>query len=154
MAVIGSTKESETGSGKKFSADDIMDKVEEYIETFQMDLAARFVKKALKLEPDNIRVLETAGPILLEVGDIEQAHKCLTRAVEIEPEIGAGKYMYLGQMAEGLEAVKCFRKGIDVMKEERNQIQSGVLEGDDNLLKGEIATGLCSIAEIFMTDAW
>eukprot|EP01135_Chromosphaera_perkinsii_P006854 Nk52_evm9s621 gene=Nk52_evmTU9s621 len=150
---MGGPKDGASGSAKKFTADALMDKVDALIEKFDMEVAAKFCKKALAMEPDNLRVLDTAGPILMEIGDFDTAVNCFEHAIELEPDSGAPKYMYMGQIVEGLDAVKYFRKGIEIMKDEMDQISKGVLEGDLDLIKGEIATGLCSIAEIYLTDA-
>lgn len=43
------------------------------VDSFQLDLAVQFCERALELEPENVRVLDTLAPLLLEVGDTEQA---------------------------------------------------------------------------------
>ena len=48
-------------------------KVEEYIDSFQYELAQKFCQRALEMEPDNLRALETAGSLLLELGNTEVA---------------------------------------------------------------------------------
>lgn len=47
--------------------------VEEYIDSFQYELAQKFCQRALEMEPDNLRALETAGSLLLELGNTEAA---------------------------------------------------------------------------------
>ncbi len=49
--------------------------VEEYMDTFNYELAHKFCKRALELDPDNIAVLETLGNLLAEQGDTEGAMK-------------------------------------------------------------------------------
>lgn len=55
---------------------------------------------------------------------------CFNKAIEIEPNAGFAKYMYLGQLSEGLEAVKQYEKGVHIMEEERdkhNKMQVNVI---------------------------
>ena len=50
--------------------------------------------------------------------------QCLGRAVEVQPDEGFSKYMTLGQLFEGLNAVQCFQKGIELMLKEKEQKQA------------------------------
>ena len=42
----------------------------------------------------------------------------LSRAVEVDPDDGHSKYMYLGQLCEGEESVKNFLKGIEILEKQ------------------------------------
>ena len=46
---------------------------EEYIDSFDFELAQKFCQRALEQDVDNIRALETSGTLLLEVGETEKA---------------------------------------------------------------------------------
>ena len=50
-----------------------MQKVDECIDSFQLELACKFCEKALQIEPNNVHVLDTLGPLLLEIGDTDKA---------------------------------------------------------------------------------
>ena len=43
------------------------------MDSFQIEMAVQFCERALSLEPDNVHVLDTMAPLLLEVGDTDQA---------------------------------------------------------------------------------
>ena len=57
----------------KYSADQLLDKAEEYVDQFEYQLAQKFCQRALELEADNVRALEASGQLLLELGDEEAA---------------------------------------------------------------------------------
>ena len=46
---------------------------EEYIDTFEFEMAQKFCQRALELEPDNVQALETCGTLLLELGELDSA---------------------------------------------------------------------------------
>lgn len=42
--------------------------------------------------------------------------QCFTRSIELQPDVGHSKYMYMGQMAEGHSAIQFYQTGINLMK--------------------------------------
>ncbi|KAJ8288432.1 hypothetical protein COCON_G00010910 [Conger conger] len=78
--------------------------------------------------------------------------------VELSPEEGHSKYMYLGQIHTGVEAVQYFSKGIEVMLntlEERTHSAEGAAAASDHdaeLTGKDVSVAFCSVAEIFFTD--
>jgi Flp pilus assembly protein TadD len=57
------------------------------------------------------QVAEAYGSLLAEMGDEEKAVSVLMKVVALSPEEGHEKYLYLGQLLEGEEAVTMTRKG-------------------------------------------
>ena len=47
--------------------------------------------------------------------------QCFGRAVTVCPDEGYSKYMNLGQLFEGSQAVECFQKGIELMMKEKER---------------------------------
>ena len=47
--------------------------VDECLDNFNFELAVKFCERALDIEPDNVEVLEMAGSVFLETGDIDKA---------------------------------------------------------------------------------
>ena len=45
------------------------------MDSFNYELAHKFCKRALELDPDNVSVLETLGNLLAEQGDADGAKK-------------------------------------------------------------------------------
>lgn len=145
----------ETEPELKYTVADLMDRVEQYLENFEYDMALTFCKKAIALEPDNTKVLEGSGNVCAEIGDIDNARIYFQKAVEIEPKKGHVKYLYLGQLSEGSEAVKYYEAAIPLMKNEieyqKNNIQDDSAE-KNKLTDKAVSNVYCSLAEIYMTD--
>ena len=73
-------------------------------------------------------------------------------AIQIDPENGYSKYMYLGQLSVEKDAIQAFEKGVNIMVNDRRQLQDGTDEARD--LSSKIANALCSMTEIYLTDCW
>ena len=46
---------------------------EEYIDRFEYEMAQKFCQRALEMEPDNVRALETSGSLLIDLGNLDAA---------------------------------------------------------------------------------
>uniref|UniRef100_A0A4W3HPD0 Si:dkey-12j5.1 n=1 Tax=Callorhinchus milii TaxID=7868 RepID=A0A4W3HPD0_CALMI len=143
----------------KYSVQQLLEKAEDCMDNFNFELAQMFCQRALDLEPDNITVLEMMGNIFAELGNSEKAKEIsFYRSVELRPEEGHAKYMYLGQIHGGEEAVQYFRKGTELMIREYQKQKELVTQAaacdPDNLevTSQNISTAFCSVAEIFLTD--
>ncbi|KAK3741305.1 hypothetical protein RRG08_034350 [Elysia crispata] len=138
------------------SIEKLLDKAEQLIDEFNYELAQKFCQRALEMEPDNVRALETSSSLLLELGDMESAKHCLGRAVQVCPEIGFSKYMTLGQLMEGATAVQCYQKGVEMMlaeKEKKQEEEVAAACSDDRpVTDRDISSAYCAIAELYLTD--
>jgi len=138
----------------KFTVEDLMTRVEQYLENFEHNMALMFCQKALDMEPNNVKIHECYGNVYAETGDVGNAMKHFNEAVRLEPDTGHVKYLYLGQITEGREAVQHYEKGIVIMKETIEYQKNNKEKRDDEkpLSNGDVANVYCSLAEIFMTD--
>ncbi|KAL4235922.1 hypothetical protein ACF0H5_004312 [Mactra antiquata] len=149
--------EGKKGSKSKYSLEQLLDKAQDCIDRFEYELAQKFCQRALEMEPDNVRVLETSGALLIDLGNLEGAKQCFGRAVVVSPNEGYTKYMNLGQLFEGAQAVECYQKGIELMiseKEKRETEEVAAACGSDktDISVRNISDAYLSIAEIYMTD--
>ncbi|KAM7420701.1 hypothetical protein PAMA_015091 [Pampus argenteus] len=87
--------------------------------------------------------------------------KAFMRAVELSPDVGHSKYMYLGQIHTGQEAVDYYTRGIQVLlstldKQTQMTPQAGAAapldEGPELPTVKDVSVAYCSIAEIYLTD--
>ena len=54
------------------------------MDNFNFELAIKFCERALDIEPDNVEVLEMAGTVFLETGDIDKAKSVSLRSDMLE----------------------------------------------------------------------
>jgi len=126
------------------------------------------LKENLNTEEDLIKclpALNLLGEINVELGDIEAARDYFVQAAQIDddgdvPEEkggGADKFMWLAQLSEegGADSVKWFEKGAQVLRADIEGLDDAIDEQAQEQLeekKSKLATALCAIAEIYMTD--
>lgn len=146
-------------TAEKYTIHQLLEKTEECMDNFDFPMAKMYCQRALDIEPTNLTVLDMLGNICAELGDMDKAKQIFIKEVEISPEEGHSKYMYLGQIHTGAEAVQYFSKGIEVMlqaidkqAQEVNSIGAAALPSEDPVTAKDVSVALCSIAEIFFTD--
>jgi len=137
----------------KYNVADLLKQVDECLDNFNFELAIKFCERALDMEPENVEVLEMAGAVFLETGDVDKAKSCFENAVRISPDEGYSKYMNLGQLLDGQEAVTAFNKGIQLMIASRdNETLQAAASNNSSASATEISTAYCSLAEMYLTD--
>ncbi|XP_058232858.1 uncharacterized protein si:dkey-12j5.1 [Hemibagrus wyckioides] len=146
-------------TAEKYSIDQLLEKTEDCMDNFDFPMAKMFCQRALDIEPTNLTILDMLGNICAELGDMDKAKQVFLKAVELSPEEGHSKYMYLGQIHTGAEAVQYFSKGIEVMlkamdkqAEEVSSMGAASLPAESPITAKDVSVAFCSIAEIFFTD--
>lgn len=115
-------------------------------------------RAAVALDNGSLAALDALAEAALACGEAEEAKQALSRSVELSPSGGAGRYMYLGQLSDGADALAWFAKGIAGLRDalaaidqtsgSRDELHEAWIEATNAL-----AVGLCSVAEIYLTDA-
>ncbi|KAF4075966.1 hypothetical protein AMELA_G00224980 [Ameiurus melas] len=174
-------------TAEKYTIDQLLEKTEECMDNFDFPMAKMFCQRALDIEPTNLNILDMLGNICAELGDMDKAKQIsfslrwklskhtlsrtanvewryitvyiFLKAVELSPEEGHSKYMYLGQIYTGAEAVQYFSKGIEVMLkvidkqvQEVSSMGAAALPSESPVTAKDVSVAFCSIAEIFFTD--
>jgi len=148
-------------TAEKYSVLQLLEKTEECMDSFDFEMAALYCQRALDLESTNLQALDMLGHICSELGDTQKAKGVFLRAVELSPDVGHSKYMYLGQIHTGQEAVDYYTRGIQVLlstleKQAQTTPQAGAaapLDEDPGLpTVKDVSVAYCSIAEIYLTD--
>ncbi|KAM9957229.1 hypothetical protein ACTFIW_008970 [Dictyostelium discoideum] len=111
-----------TTTKKELTSEEYIQQGEKYASEYHFDKALSSFENALKLDPTNTLVMDTIGEILVENGDIEKAKTYFLKSIKTNPEDSPSKYMNLGQLVGGDDALNCYRKGIQIMERELKQL--------------------------------
>ena len=98
--------------------------------------------------------LEIKALCLLQMEQAEEAYALLHQCVQLMPDEGASKYLYLGQMASGEEATQALSKGIEILAAELDQMSGEATDEEMQEQRDAIAAAFCSLAEVYLTDLW
>ncbi|TWW79271.1 hypothetical protein D4764_10G0003010 [Takifugu flavidus] len=153
-------------TSEKYSVQQLLEKTEECIDTFDFEMASLFCQRALDIESNNLQALDMLGHIYSELGNTHKAKEIsfafvyvFLHAVALSPDVGHSKYMYLGQIHTGQEAVDFYTRGIEVLLSALNQqmtTQAGAAAApqDDPELPTvkDVCVAYCSLAEIYLSD--
>lgn len=148
-------------TAEKYSVLQLLEKTEECLDTFDFEMARLFCQRALDVEPNNLQALDMLGHICSELGDMQKAKTAFLHAVELSPDEGHSKYMYLGQIHSGQEAVDFYTRGIQVLlsaldKQAQATAQAGAAAPPDEdpqlPTAKDVCVAYCSIAEIYLAD--
>lgn len=149
-------------TAEKYSVRQLLEKTEEYMDSFDFEMACLFCQRALDVDSANLQALDMLGHICSELGDTQKAKGAFLRAVELSPDVGHSKYMYLGQIHTGQEAVDYYTKGIQVLlsaldkQAQATQAQAAAAAPPDEDAElptaKDVCVAYCSIAEIYLTD--
>jgi len=121
---------------------------DEFLENFEYEQAAKVFQAALKTHPNNPEILDALGDTLLLMGDAQQALKILKVSLHLAPNSGVSKFLNLGQLHEGKEALKYYSTGAELLQQQKkNSNREDVAQIHEKLV-----SALCAMAEIYMTD--
>ncbi|KAI5294395.1 hypothetical protein KEM52_004116 [Ascosphaera acerosa] len=128
------------------------------------------VNEAFTLLPEDspfrLPGLSLLGEIFIELGAHDAARQAFLKAVELDPrgEVpvteggGAEKFLMLAEISPegGKDSVQWFEKGVAILRNQIQKLEGGDRSEEDALsceeVKHKLATALCSVAEIYMTD--
>ncbi|ORX67780.1 TPR-like protein [Linderina pennispora] len=130
--------------------DQLLAKAQELMDDNEPQTALQFAAKAIEMDANNTQALFLAALIQLEMGSVDPAINCLQKCVQLSPERGFEKYMYLGQFSVELEAVKYFELGVQAMQRDLAELPQDSLQAAE--LRRMMAEAYVAITEIFLTD--
>ena len=84
----------------------LLEQAQARLDALEVEAALEMCVRACSLEPTNAAALAMLGDVSLQAGDMERARAALQRSVELMPEGGGARFMTLGQLSEGADALK------------------------------------------------
>ncbi|CAK0774421.1 hypothetical protein CVIRNUC_004166 [Coccomyxa viridis] len=108
--------------------------------------ALKHFQAASDAEAENVEYLDALGAAHAEFGQQEEAIAVLQRAVQLAPDTGYTKYMYLGQLLDGEEALHAMEMGVKALQRSCDQ-QKEADVGEAGELQEQLCSALCCLAE-------
>ena len=134
-----------------------------HVDSLDLESAISTYNKVLKTNPDCVPALDGLGDAYLQAGMRDEAIATLKKSIATSPEGGVERFMNLGQLCDGREALSWLDRGIAALRVAESQAASkaasaassstGELDAELLQAKHALASGLCSVAEVFLTDA-
>lgn len=136
----------------KYPPAELLTKARSALDTCELGLAKAFIERALSLDDSSAEGYELLGQVAMEEGEDEAAVGYLKKSVELSPESGYSKYMYLGQLHSELQAIEYFTQGVRLMQQELEGLEEG--SAGRPILARQISCALVAMTEIYLTDCW
>ena len=121
--------------------------IKHLINTCEYNSAQIILEKKFKKDPNNVEIIDLLSEVYFNQDNIEGAKKLIKKSINLSPNTNPEKYMLLGQLLNNPEdSVKFYNKAITLLKEQlKNNVE------DNNEIRESIASGLASIASLYMT---
>ena len=94
------------------SVDGLIEQAKIALSNVQPELASKFLKRALTMAPDDTTIMDALADANIQMGDTTSALMLLRNSTTVAPDSNPYKWMYMGQLLSGTEAVSCFVTGI------------------------------------------
>lgn len=132
------------------SPDELFERANYALSREDYETALNLLKLAVELDPENVEIADTYGCLLAECGHEEKAVAALRRSVELSPNAGHEKYLYLGQLLDGEEAIAAVAKGVEVL-----DLRLSHADEDERSVEisQELSRALCSKAELLLSNS-
>ncbi|KAL0027944.1 hypothetical protein WJX79_005156 [Trebouxia sp. C0005] len=139
MAVADVVELANGGAQQNQEAVALYDEAQQAMAQDNYDVARRKLQQAHQTAPQDMMILDAYGAFLAEAGPQRDGITILQEAVRQQPNEGFEKYMYLGQLLDGEDAVASIRKGIQILQWQGGDEQEEASE--------QLSGALCALAE-------
>jgi tetratricopeptide (TPR) repeat protein len=129
------------------SSKEICEEIMNLLKVCDYDNARTLIENFLKVEENNVEILDLYAEVLVNLELPDQAKIVLEKSIQIAPNSNGDKYMSLAELSEYKLALKLYLKGIEVYNQSINQKNENEKE-----FKISIANGYAAIAELYMNS--
>ncbi|EGG16638.1 hypothetical protein DFA_07616 [Cavenderia fasciculata] len=109
---------------KLLSFEQLVAQAEKYAEEYELEKAIDSFERALKMQPKDTTIMDALGELCIEIGLFDKATKHFVNSIKTNPNDSYTKYMNLGQLLGGQEAIKSYTKAIELMELQLQSIMS------------------------------
>ncbi len=121
-------------------------KIKSLIDSCEYNQAQKILENLYKSNENNIEIIDLLSDVYFNQDNLESAKKLIKKSIKLSPNTNPEKYMTYGQIINNSEeSVKCYNYAISLFKQQLNE------NPNNNDLKESIASGLASIASLYMT---
>ena len=135
--------------------DAILVKAKGFFDSFQYELAARFLQRAATLAPARADIVDLFADALIEMERFDEAKAALARSIELAPAATPEKWLKYAQLHEGDEALQMYLRGVALLRSEHSSAARRRSEVDAEAmarLPMHIAAACAAMCELYMTD--
>ncbi|EKM78886.1 hypothetical protein AGABI1DRAFT_121265 [Agaricus bisporus var. burnettii JB137-S8] len=138
----------------------LLEKAQELIVQCDYELALRFVRRILELQPENVEAREMLGVSLLETGEIDAAKEAFQSLIgppSPQPPPPSA-HLYLAQLSENPgSALRHYQAAVDILVTQlkgKRSVQNSSNASDENEIKNNIVRALIGQVEIWMDPSY
>ena len=121
-------------------------KIKSLIDSCEYNQAQKILENLYKSNENKIEIIDLLSDVYFNQDNLESAKKLIKKSIKLSPNTNPEKYMTYGQIINNPEeSVKYYNYAISLFKQQLNE------NPNNNDLKESIASGLASIASLYMT---
>eukprot|EP01087_Luapelamoeba_hula_P010208 TRINITY_DN2697_c0_g2_i1.p1 TRINITY_DN2697_c0_g2~~TRINITY_DN2697_c0_g2_i1.p1 ORF type:complete len:384 (-),score=94.53 TRINITY_DN2697_c0_g2_i1:42-1193(-) len=140
------------------SVDDLLNKADDMFQRCEYTICGKLYESVIQVDNTNLRATDGIANLLMEIGEVDAAREAFVRSVRLAPDSGPHKYLNLGQLLKGLEAIACYKKAVVMLSAERaaytvEPVQTEEMKELVQDLNQQIASALCACVEVYLTDS-
>lgn len=133
MGKKSKTKQTKSNPSKGNKVNDLIEQGFDYIQQLQLDSAQEVFHRALKLSPQDTRIMDIIAEVDLQLGLTDEAYELLCQSTTLSPLDNAQKWLNLAPLQDPVEALQSYKKGIEILTIDISKLENeGVCTFYDN----------------------
>jgi predicted Zn-dependent protease len=100
------------------TVDQLIEEANEAASKMQLELAAKLFRNAHLLDSSDTNIMDALADMCIQIGEIDEALQLLLKSTKENPRENPFKWLFLAQLQQGLESVKSYKTGIEILNEQ------------------------------------